>query len=263
MNHLLFAKTFYRNHKNHILFGWFLRLGNFFYQLPYIQKRVRQRRDLAEARYVLNQIGVIMPAKVYINEFKRKKIWRNKFSLGHADDFDVLMLYLLGRVKKPEVIIETGVASGRSSAAILEALRENGRGRLFSVDLPKFYDGQPELYLTKEGRTEHSGFIPKGKQPGWLVPQELRKQWSLILGDSKVELPKLMSQVGKTEIFYHDSEHSYDSMMCEFQTVWPFIPAGGILLSDDVRWNDAFKDFVEQVKPRFHYTYDGLGIVIK
>ncbi|MDP3792253.1 MAG: class I SAM-dependent methyltransferase [bacterium] len=256
-------KQFYRNHKDNILIGWFLRLGRFVYRLPYVQKQIRQRRTLNEARYVLDQIYKDIPIGPYIKEFKNKGLLQKKFSLGTAGDFDILMLYLLTRIKKPQIVVETGVASGRSSSAILEALDENGGGNLFSVDLPKFYEGQPEMYLTEDGRKEHCGFVPKGKEPGWLVPDKLRKRWSLILGDSKTELLKLAIRLKRVDIFYHDSDHSYDAMMSEFQTIWPFIPPGGILLSDDVKGNNAFQDFVKKIKPKFHHDYDGLGIISK
>src|SRR6266403_4839363 len=45
-------------------------------------------------------------------------------------------LYVICRALEPEVVIETGVASGLSSAYILKALSDNVRGRLYSVDLP-------------------------------------------------------------------------------------------------------------------------------
>lgn len=46
-----------------------------------------------------------------------------------------LLLYVLARALKPEVVVETGVANGISSSFILKALDENARGRLCSVDL--------------------------------------------------------------------------------------------------------------------------------
>ncbi|MDN5698624.1 MAG: class I SAM-dependent methyltransferase [Rubrobacter sp.] len=44
--------------------------------------------------------------------------------------------YLLCRLRKPEAVVETGVAHGVSSAFLLAALRVNGGGELHSVDLP-------------------------------------------------------------------------------------------------------------------------------
>lgn len=38
--------------------------------------------------------------------------------------------------EKPERVIETGVARGASSQAILQALEENRKGHLYSIDMP-------------------------------------------------------------------------------------------------------------------------------
>ena len=53
--------------------------------------------------------------------------------------------YLLIRVTHPEVVIETGVAFGISTAFVLQALRENGSGGLHSVDLPPIVDLDGDL----------------------------------------------------------------------------------------------------------------------
>src|SRR5947207_15097922 len=55
-------------------------------------------------------------------------------------------LYAVVRAFKPEVIVETGVASGISSAHILRALAATGSGPLYSFDLPNVqqHSGLPE-----------------------------------------------------------------------------------------------------------------------
>src|SRR5207247_1075041 len=45
-------------------------------------------------------------------------------------------LYIVVRASSPSIVVETGVLYGHSSAAILAALEDNGKGRLISVDLP-------------------------------------------------------------------------------------------------------------------------------
>jgi hypothetical protein len=42
-------------------------------------------------------------------------------------------------------------------------------------------------------------------------------------------------------MFQHDSRHSYSNQLREYQTAWPFIKSGGMLVSDDVS-NDALYD---------------------
>lgn len=201
---------------------------------------------------------------VELKKFSRSPFFRQHFSYGHAGDFDVFALYLVVRALRPRVVVETGVASGRSSAAILLALEQNGLGRLYSIDLPQHYSSsQPETYVTAEGNTELRGFVPEGKLPGWLIPRELRARWQLILGDSKVELPKLLSQLSKIDIFYHDSDHSYESMMFEFKQAWPLIPTGGFLLSDDISWNKSWSDFVKESGVSVVKGYRNFGLIRK
>jgi len=86
---------------------------------------------------------------------------------------------------------------------------------------------------------------------------------SLNLGDSKIELPKLVSRLEEIDVFYHDSEHSYDNMLFEFRTVWPKITRSGLIISDDIKWNNAFGDFLKEIKSSRHVSQEGTGIVVK
>lgn len=52
-------------------------------------------------------------------------------------DYEGSYLYALVRETKPIVVVETGVASRVISYAILQAMEDNGKGFLYSIDLPK------------------------------------------------------------------------------------------------------------------------------
>jgi len=145
-----------------------------------------------------------------------------------------IFLYQLCRIFKPEYIVETGVAYGHSSAYILQALHDNKKGQLFSID----YVFRP--WESKE-------------MIGAIIPNELRKRWKLIFGPSSKELKKLLESLGSIDIFFHDSLHTYKNMIFEFKTAWSFITKGGFLLSDDILTNNAFRDFytLTGVQPNF------------
>jgi predicted O-methyltransferase YrrM len=143
----------------------------------------------------------------------------------------------------PKIVVETGVASGVSSFLILNAIKLNKIGTLYSIDLP-------------------DRNIIGNKEVGFVVPKELRNNWKLILGDSKIELPKLLKELKQIDIFFHDSLHTYDHMMFEFKTAWPHIKEKGILISDDIYWNNAFFDFAEKIKQKY-IKFNGIGIIIK
>ena len=48
-------------------------------------------------------------------------------------------------------------------------------------------------------------------------------------------------------MFLHDSKHTYEHMMWEFDTVWPKLNKDGALVSDDTNWNTSFVDFSSKV----------------
>ena len=112
-----------------------------------------------------------------------------------------------------------------SSFIILSALNENGKGKLYSIDLADV--GMPKIY---------------GKEPGWIVDEELRKRWTLIYGKTSDELPELLEKLKYVDIFLHDSEHSYENMQFEFSLALKYMSENSLLLSDDVRANSAFED---------------------
>ena len=137
-------------------------------------------------------------------------------------------IYAVVRAIKPGVIVETGVASGLSSAHILRALAVNGKGTLHSIDLPNVQQGS---------------VLPEGRTSGWIVPDSLRGRWKLQLGDSRKLLPGLLETLGRVDIFLHDSDHSYEAMSFEFEQAFPRLESGGMLLSDDTHLHTAWDDF--------------------
>lgn len=175
--------------------------------------------------------------KHYNNFENRLHKEKRKHGGGGVSKAEGVIFYTIVRLLKPDIILETGVASGISSAYILSALEENKRGQLFSIDLP------PD-YVKFEGRV----LIPKDKEPGWLIPEELKKRWRLELGESSEKLPPVLKNLPLIDIFIHDSEHTYENMIWEFRTVWPYFKKEGLLLSHDINWNKAFSDFCREIK---------------
>jgi len=151
-------------------------------------------------------------------------------------------LYFMIRELKPEIIIETGVHRGVSSLFMLQALEDNNKGKLYSIDLPL------ANYLTDDRGSTKSTL--SAEKVGVCVTETLRNRWELILGDSKKELPKLLSSLKSIDMFLHDSKHTYEHMMWEFNTIWPSLSEDAILISDDTNWNSSFMDFSEKVGRR-------------
>jgi predicted O-methyltransferase YrrM len=177
------------------------------------------------------------------------------------------LLYSLVRALRPETIVETGTANGFSTSYLLAALQRNGAGRLISIDLPFTIDDAGGLRSIVEGTSidiYDSSPIPPGKQSGWAIPAELRGRWELRVGDARELLPAALAEVGEIELFFHDSLHSREHMLFEFETAWPQLAKGGVLVADDIfqRKHDALPAFARQVGRPFS-TFGNLGIVRK
>ena len=84
------------------------------------------------------------------------------------------VFYIIIRALKPEIVIKTVVSFGVTSSFILQAMEDNGFGTLYSIDLPFEFARKEEV--------------------GIIVPKRLKHRWELILGDSKIELPKLLKK---------------------------------------------------------------------
>jgi predicted O-methyltransferase YrrM len=160
--------------------------------------------------------------------------------------------YVLCRLMRPDVVVETGVQSGISSALILQALEDNRGGFLYSIDLPD----QNLLEAIPPDRR-------RGLESGWAVPQELRDRWGLVIGRSQDKLLPLLRQLKAIDIFIHDGEHTLENMYQEYELAWQFLKPGGLLLSDDVHLNHAFETFADNVKRRPTMIMHPLGGIRK
>lgn len=130
------------------------------------------------------------------------------------------LTFLYDTIKKlkPDICVETGVANGFSTAVMLLALKENKKGKLYSIDIC---------------------FKPTGV----IIPKGLVGRWVLIEGMIKPKLTELLRKLKKVDFFLHDGSHTYRDMLNDYTTSWTKLPKNGILVSDDVNYNDAFLDF--------------------
>jgi len=168
------------------------------------------------------------------------------------------LLYVICRAVKPDIIIETGVASGSSTTFLLHALEKNGKGHLYSIDLPR-----PSSTNFENDKYSYNAEIPENKEIGWLVHENLKSSWTLSLGRSNDILPELLKGLNSVDIFIHDSDHSYEYMLYEFRTAWPFVKQGGYIMSDDIHLNDAFSTFVKECNPSKSKILRHTGVIRK
>jgi len=160
--------------------------------------------------------------------------------LGGAANLD--LLYHITRGLPAHRVVETGVAYGWSSLAILLAQEETRGGTLASTDMP-----YPRL-----GNEE---------QIGCVVPHRLRKHWTLIRQPDRPALPRVLARLGVIDLAHYDSDKTYAGQSWAFRRLWRNLRPGGLLIVDDIDCQTAFRDFASAMGLR-PIVVDGVGKLI-
>jgi methyltransferase family protein len=58
------------------------------------------------------------------------------------------------------------------------------------------------------------------------------------------------------DLFVHDSLHTHRNMRREFETIWPRLRTGGVLVADDVERNRAFGELRCQSPALWRVVHD-------
>jgi hypothetical protein len=151
-----------------------------------------------------------------------------RFTYGYYSDADTSLCRAAWCVTlhaRPEVVIETGVAHGVTSRILLEALRQNDSGQLWSIDLPFPFDHRLHA------------------DTGVAVTDACRPRWTYLEGSSRQRLPGLVAEVGHVEMFIHDSLHTAKNTLFEMERAASAMPVGGVMLVDDIGSHDGFTAF--------------------
>ena len=182
--------------------------------------------DLEESRLVDRIVEVLklVPEfqKAYIKDIRGFHLFRT-------------FLYVMTRIVKPMIFLETGVQHGFSSAFILQAMEHNRVGRLVSIDLP---------HIGGEYLHQGTSLLPVGHSTGWAIPGDLRHRHDLRLGDASRLLPAYFLAEAPPDIFMHDSDHRYGHMTFELSLAWRFMAKGSsFIVVDNIEQNSAFQQF--------------------
>lgn len=181
---------------------------------------VRGDRELAAA------YDRAVPRLLEINPDKKIGSWEERMArpiMQAAVD----VFFVLPRVLRPTVTVETGVASGSMTAFLLAAITRNGDGLMISIDLPPILGRGGMDWTAREGEV------------GLLVPSAYRGAWELRVGDAAKVLPT----IERADLFIHDSDHSFAHQMFEYSCAARMLSRGGVLISDDINESPAFRLF--------------------
>ena len=148
-------------------------------------------------------------------------------------------IYAIIREHQPNLIIESGIGRGATSTFILTALQKNGKGKLISID--------------------------KDADAGPLVFNGLKLNWDKRIGKTSDILPTIDTSI---DIFLHDSLHTYDNMLFEFEWANQHMPSGGIIMSHDIGTNNSLYDFARKINKPVQYLHTtknryGVGVIVK
>jgi hypothetical protein len=133
-------------------------------------------------------------------------------------------LFAMVRLTKPRNLVESGVASGVSSAFMLMGIKANSMGVLHSIDMP--------VQRTKR-RGNEPWAIPPGMSSGWAIPARLRRGWDLRQGRSEDLLEPLLGAIGTLDFYCHDSPVDVKHFEFEMKAIIPRLGPGSLVVADN------------------------------
>jgi predicted O-methyltransferase YrrM len=162
-------------------------------------------------------------------------------------------LYAAVAASDADTVVETGVANGVSTTALLAAA-DVADAEVVSIDLPFTYDSTVEQHRRETYQEFGGAGVPADASAGWAIPDTLRDRWTLHEGRSQRVLPDVLADLGEVDVFVHDSEHSRLCVSFELEAGWPRLREDGVVICDDVSWAGAWDEFVDRRVPE---TYHG------
>ncbi|MDG1890148.1 MAG: class I SAM-dependent methyltransferase [Verrucomicrobiota bacterium] len=132
-------------------------------------------------------------------------------------------LYAFLRERKPELVLEIGMAHGVSSQTILTALKENEKGQLISLDP---YHQWESARLAALDNIKKAGLASRHRH---------------IHAGSEMALPKLCAEGMQAEFVHIDGHHGFDHAFVDWFYADLLLPVGGVVAFDDSGWRGVHK----------------------
>ena len=164
---------------------------------------------------------------------KDSKILAGKSLIRMGGPGDLDLLFDAVHLTNAKKIIETGVAYGWSSLAILHAISLKKEGRLISIDMP----------YPKMGNEPYVGIA---------IPDNLKKNWTLIREPDRSGLKKAINLLGGSiDLCHYDSDKSWWGRAYAYPLLWKALKPGGLFISDDIQDNMYFFEFVSSMSLKY------------
>jgi predicted O-methyltransferase YrrM len=197
-----------------------------------LSKRWCQKKavDTTSAILQITKQKQITPIEtMFKGELSKAKKRKEECLVEMGGPTNINLLYHLTEFIKAKKVIETGVAHGWSSLAILLSLQNRGDSTLISTDKP--YPGMNnEAYV------------------GCVVPNKLREKWKIIKSPDRDAVPKAIEILKDIDLCHYDSDKTYEGRSQSYPQLWKALRRGGVFISDDIGDNLAFHDFCKKIK---------------
>lgn len=148
--------------------------------------------------------------------------WPNTFPTS-VDPAVGELLYALIRILRPEIVVEIGTAKGYSAIAIAQALEDNNKGKLYTIDPVE--QELVKIAIKKSG---------------------LGHRINYIIDYSTNAIPRL--KLPKIDFIFIDGDHSYENVSADFDLVKDSIPKGGLIAFHDTILFDGPRRVIEEIK---------------
>lgn len=214
---------------------WDPELGDYSYELPDLERVAQFLADHFDVTKDLALALLQEPSRDQrlLDDYaalRRRTQLRSRMELGHRP-----LLWALIRLRRPTLVVETGLWYGLGAMVMLRALERNVEdggppGRLISFD--------PD---------------PTG---GWMVPERHSERWTWVQATTTDALAANLAGL-QVDLFLHDTPPEFGLEYFEFTTAAEVAAPGALLCGGNGRKTPALRTLCEERGFRFlQYDYD-------
>lgn len=250
---LIYATTYFNSKYFEIIKWSFTSREDTNYTYNLSEKNYNELYKLLESIFQIDYNSIKEYSFELLNDLEFKKFIENEISNSPFKKFSDVEIkygrrigwYIICRIIKPKIIIETGVDKGLGSLILSKALIENKKdgydGKYFGTDI-----------------NPNAGFLYQG---------EYSKVGEILYGDSITSLQNFKNDI---DLFINDSDHSAVYEKNEYKTILDKLSKKSVILGDNSHSTSELLDFSIENKRNFvlfretpiNHWYPGAGIGI-
>ncbi|MDA3967583.1 MULTISPECIES: O-methyltransferase [Helicobacter] len=191
--------------------------------LDIVEKIEKRRDELKESDIVLDIVdyGAGKADEKRTKEQMKKgvelKVALSDFATIGVKKEKALQIYEIFQTLNPKTILELGTCCGFSSSYMAHFLPEC-----------KIYTIEGSESLAKVARENHKFFNLENIE--------------VIEGRFDAILDGVLDRISPIDFAFIDGHHNKEATLEYFKTILPFMSGGGVMLFDDISWNDSMKE---------------------